>query len=215
MINISQFNYEFGAFVRHGNNGYAQVAKNNPHLHLSLKIQPLSPQEIILQISIENRGDDQVLNSLFVDFELPDFIPEEVLENAWTQSGFSGYKPGIHPSRKRKLFLLRDQNPCSFLPEYGYIKNAQISEWYTQLLGTHQALLIGAVTTGKQFTSIYILKQGKGTFVRVACQLDGIILNSGEICQSETRVPGGGRPRSIIGKICSLAEELCNDRNAP
>jgi len=215
MINLKQLNFDTGGFVRAANNGCTQIDKNNPDLQLRLAIQAHSPNELILQISIQNRGESQHLNALFVEFELPEFKPHQVLVNGWCQEGFSGYTQGIHRTQKRKVFFRRDQNPYSFLPEYGYVEKAQISEWYAQVVRDNEAVLIGALTTSNQFTTIYVVKKDGGTFVRMACQLDGIILPGGESLKSEKLYLAVGGRDELLDKFACLLQKFAGINNLP
>lgn len=204
MFNINNLNFDIGAFIPGASEEFARVDRYRDNLQLVLEIQPLSPRELTLQVSVENLGESQALYSLFVDFELAEFIPVEVLVNAWSQSGYSGYVKGIHPTHRKKVVFVRDQNPYSFLPEYGYVQKSQVSEWYTQLVGTHETIMLGALTTRDQFTAIYLVKKDGGTFVRIACQLDGTILPGREKLRSEKLYLAVGSREELLERFGSL-----------
>lgn len=142
-------------------------------------------QEKIIQINIKNIGQDTAINSVYIDFEISNFNLQEILQNGWGQSSFSGYINKITPTKKNNIILVRDQNPYSFKKNFGYIPKSQISEWYTQLVSSKTALIIGAVTTQNQYTSIYIINQNNKILIRVACQFDGIIIKKNQTLYSE------------------------------
>lgn len=178
-------NINFGAFT----NNFGFVGNNN-QLKIGFKLSEIKINNDISQfiLYVENKNDfDVQINSLMVaEFEIKDFKLLQVLENGWVQSSASVFKKKMRPSKPSKQFLARDWNPFSFDKNYGYIKNATVSEWYTCIDSNAYSLTIGAITTSNQYTQIYLTPSKTGVFVRVTCQLDGYKLKPNEKVNSET-----------------------------
>ncbi len=164
---------------------------------------------ITFQVKISNNINKiiSVYSIIVADFVLRGHVPSKVLENAWTQSGFSGYRNDITPTKKKKLFLERDQNPFSFQKDYGYLDNSMVSEWYTQLVGDGWSLVIGAVTTKDQFTQIFLKKEDGGIRVRITCQLDEMKLLPSERVSSEKIAFIYGKKEDSLSVFADLLSE--------
>ncbi len=144
------------------------------------------PEIFVFQAEVINESKEEVkINSIMVSEFLMDGKVESVLENGWGQSSFSGYRNKILRTKKNKFFLKRDQNPNSFLDDYGYMKNAMVNEWFTEVVFSDENVVIGAVTSADQFSQIYLRQEKEKLRVRVTCQLDGLILKPGEKVASE------------------------------
>lgn len=122
-------------------------------LVLNLEDKKLDKNIRLLRLRVHNLGKEEInLNSFLIgEFEIGNLEINEILINGWGQSSFSGYKPFNGHTRKSLLFLKRDQNPFSFLADFGYLEKSLVNEWYTQLLNRKEAAVIGAATTKNQF----------------------------------------------------------------
>ena len=180
---------------------------SNP-FKLSLSLSEQNPEENIriLKLKITNKSDkDIAINSLLIqEYVISDFNIKEVLENGWQQCSFSGYRNNIKPTKRKRVFLVRDQNPFSFRKDFGYLKNSMVNEWYTQLVGTKKSTVIGAITTRDQFTQIYLRQEGKNLRIRITCQLDGVILEPGQEISSEKIAIITGSKEDVLEKFADL-----------
>jgi alpha-galactosidase len=140
-------------------------------------------------LRVRNNSNRDIKINSFVVLEF--FLPNEykivnILENNWLQCGEIKYKKINEPTVKNKLFLQRDQNPYSFIEDYGYIDNSIVSEWFTSInFKNNKNLFIGAVTTKDQFSQIYIKEVDEKIMIRVSCQFDGLTLRPGQVTKSE------------------------------
>ncbi|EKD57273.1 MAG: hypothetical protein ACD_57C00355G0001, partial [uncultured bacterium] len=179
----------FGAYLSDNKDCFEFVNFNEKPTAINFSLSEQNPEENIriLQLKITNKSDkDITINSLLIqEYVISDFNIKEVLENGWQQCSFSGYRKGIKPTKRKRLFLVRDQNPFSFKKEFGYLEGSMVNEWYTQLVGNNKSIAIGAITTKNQFTQIYLRQEGKDIRVRITCQLDGVILRPGRKISSE------------------------------
>ena len=203
---------KFGVFLKDKPGVF--LNKNTSEIEFSFKHTQIDKNTLILQLRIKNTGKDNFeINSLVIsDLVLADLDPDEVLENAWTQSGFSGYRKGIPRSKRSMLFLMRDQNPFSYRSDYGYLNNSLVSEWYTQLLCGQRSLVIGAISVRRQFTQIFVRKEKKGTRVRITCQLDGLEIAPDETFESEKIAVLAGEKRKTLEDFAILIKRE-NDIN--
>lgn len=121
----------------------------------------------------------------------------KILEHGWLQCSEVTYKNLSESSKINKIFLQRDQNPSSYIPEYGYIAGSIVSEWFTSVEMNGGMLFVGALTTKDQFTSIYLKDTNEGVVLRVACQLDGIEIKPGMSLVSEKVYFGFGEEGKV------------------
>lgn len=177
---------EFGVCVELGGKSKLVLEKNNEGLALKRILVEESEDRLVLQLEVTNNSKEScVVNTmLMADFDLPGKV-EKVLENGWGQSSFSGYRPRIEKTKRRKFFLKRDQNPYSFKKSFGYIGNSMVNEWFTQLVFPEMCYVFGAVTTADQFAQIYLFDNKTSVKVRVTCQTDGLVLKPGVSVFSE------------------------------
>ncbi len=141
-----------------------------------------------LQTRIKNVSTNSInINSILVaEFLLhEDLHYGKILEHGWLQCSEVGYRNLGDVTRMLKVFLQRDQNPNSFKPEYGYVEESIVSEWFTTLDIDSKTLLIGAVTTGNQFSTIYIKDKNGEAGIRVITHLDGLAIKPGMVVVSE------------------------------
>ncbi len=173
---------KFGAWT---NQGFVDSA--NKGLEIKRITEKIDRNVRLIQIKIKNIGDNDIfINSFLVgEFELEQGKAEKVLINGWGQSSFTGYRNINDFSRKPRFFFKRDFNPCSFRKEYGYLEKSLISEWYCQLVYKDKALVVGAITTERQFSQIFIQKQPTKIRVRITCQADGLPIKPGQEMVSE------------------------------
>ena len=155
-MNLDQINFKTKVFCS------TKISTTN--LITSLSTTTINKQEKDLQINLKNIGKDTSVNSICIDFKIPNYKITEILENGWGQSSFSSYINKITPTKKNKIILVRDQNPYSFKKDFGYIPKSQISEWYTQLVGNKTSLVIGAITTQNQYTTIYVINKNNNIY---------------------------------------------------
>jgi len=201
-MNLDQINFKTKVFCS------TKISTTN--LITSLSTTTINKQEKDLQINLKNIGKDTSVNSICIDFKIPNYKITEILENGWGQSSFSSYINKITPTKKNKIILVRDQNPYSFKKDFGYIPKSQISEWYTQLVGNKTSLVIGAITTQNQYTTIYIINKNNKIFVRVACQLDGIILKNNQTLKSEKIYLGFGAKEKSLENFANLLKKCAH-----
>lgn len=153
-----------------------------------------------LQIRLRNSTQNtKILNSFLVtEFIIPHKVRiGKVLEHGWLQCSEVLYKSLDESTKINKVFLQRDQNPTSFLPEYGYIESSIVSEWFTSLEMSGGTLFVGAITTKDQFTSIYVKNTEDGVRLRVVCQLDGTEIKPGMSLVSEKIYFGFGEEKDV------------------
>lgn len=177
------------------------------------RITSYEKDNLIFQLRVRNnsRKPAKIYSFVVSEFYIPDEIKiTGVLENNWLQCSDILYKDVGNYTVKRKSFLQRDQNPYSFTEEYGYLEKSVVSEWFTSInVGKNKSLFIGAVTTKDQFSQVYIRKEGKGVFVRVTCQNDGLVLNPGQVIKSEKIFFGVGDQNLIKNQFAtSLAKHM-------
>ena len=208
-------NSEYGVLINSGKKSQFLRVRSKL-INLQRKILP-TQQGYITNLFFRNRGSRplKVYAGVVVDFLIPHYFPNEILENSWTQSGFSGYRKGVTPTKKKKLFLTRDQNPFSFREDYGYLKNALVSEWYTQLIESNESLVVGAISASDQFTQVYLRQEKQGIRVRVTCQLDGLRLDPGKSFKSEKIVFLMGRKQETLDKFADLVRKENRVGNLP
>lgn len=176
----------YGVFVKIEGKNILIPAGNKNELSFKRKIVEENEMGLVVQIElINNRTDDILVNSILVSEFILSGKVEKVLENGWGQSSFSGYRTEMKSTKQRRFILKRDQNPNSFKNNFGYLQNSMVNEWFTQIVFSEKSCVIGAVTMADQFSQIYLLKEKGGLRVRVACQLDGLILKPGEKIVSE------------------------------
>ncbi|OGM61883.1 hypothetical protein A2961_03800 [Candidatus Woesebacteria bacterium RIFCSPLOWO2_01_FULL_39_21] len=198
----------FGAYLSDNKDCFEFVNFNEKPTAINFSLSEQNPEENIriLQLKITNKSDkDITINSLLIqEYVISDFNIKEVLENGWQQCSFSGYRKGIKPTKRKRLFLVRDQNPFSFKKEFGYLEGSMVNEWYTQLVGNNKSIAIGAITTKNQFTQIYLRQEGKDIRVRITCQLDGVILRPGRKISSEKIVIITGPKKESLETFAQL-----------
>jgi len=148
------------------------------------KVDGMSMKLIVSNTSSKRLRINSVVISEF-NWDIEPKLVDRVLVNGWVQSSDSGYIEGIQATKKKKLFLKRDQNPYSFKEEFGYIPNSCVSEWYTQINLKDIALLAGAISVDKQFCQFYISSQENSILIRSTAQFDGITLAPGESIETE------------------------------
>lgn len=91
MENLLRDRVSYGAFIK----GSSRVVRDGEtDLEIILEDKVINNDTRILRLKIKNVGGNVVnLNSFLVaDFNIPNLGIEEVLENGWGQSSFSGYK---------------------------------------------------------------------------------------------------------------------------
>ena len=204
-----------GIFIE-GGNGILR----NGEAGLSIKLHKKflkRKKDAIISLKVVNNGKKAVrINSLIVaDLEIstPEFT--QVLENGWGQSSFSGYKKISDRTKKKRLFLQRDQNPFSFNPQFGYVRNSIISEWYTELIGEGLSIVIGAITTQFAFSQIFVKQEKQQLKLRLSCQLDGFILKPGQTVQSELFAVLAGLPTETLNRFALLLKKYSGPRKLP
>lgn len=140
-----------------------------------------------LRVRNNSKKDIKINSFVVLEFFLPDDLKiNNILENSWLQCGEVKYKKINEPTIKNKLFLQRDQNPYSFIEDYGYIDNSIVSEWFNSInFKNNKNLFLGAVTTKEQFSQIYVCEVKGKVLIRVTCQFDGLNLRSGQVAKSE------------------------------
>lgn len=177
---------KYGISYRDRLNDFYQNSSGRNFL-LKRKITKLKdyPNSFQIEVELKNISDStKFINSVVVaDYTLPKTLGNfvEVLYNEWTQSGSCKVLEEIKGTEKSNYIMMRDQNPFSFLEEYGYLKSSLISEWFTRLSFEKLHFLAGALTTNNQYTVIYLKEEHESIRVRVVCQFD------------ELEVPIGGK----------------------
>lgn len=197
-----------GLFV--GGNSPEVVTESNETLRLSLDDKNLNNHTRLLQLRVKNMGSRGVpVNSfLIAEFEIPNHDLVSVLENGWGQSSFSGYRSPKEYTKRRRLFLKRDQNSLSFRSDFGYLDKSIVNEWFTQLVFKDWAAVIGAVTTKDQFSQIYIQNLNEKLKVRITSQFDGLTLDPGEEVSSEKIVIVAGQKEETLKEFGSLLKQF-------
>jgi len=187
-------NSQYGVFYQYpdGNGGpkFFNPKEHLTPLKVTREVVSDSQDSVTLKLNILNNSSKRLrINAAVISEFLWDIDPkliEKVLVNGWVQSSDSQYiRGGIKPTKKKKLFLLRDQNPYSLREDFGYVKGSCISEWYTQLCLREVSLLAGAITVEKQFCQFYTKDQKDAILLRTTSQFDGITLVPGESIQTE------------------------------
>lgn len=187
-----------------------QLTQNNSDLKIEFEDKRLDKSTRILRLRVKNTSDKVLhINS----FQIGQFIIfkkalNKVLENGWSQSSFSGYKPLSGYTKKNKLFLKRDQNPFSFQRDYGYLEKSIVNEWYTQLLSKNQAVVIGAVTVKEQYSQIFLKQLKDKLIIRITSQFDGLALKPGKEVFSEEIAIIIGSVEKSLEKFGKLLKEL-------
>ena len=174
------------------------------------RIEEKDGRNLILSIRVRNESPKPIKIFSFVvaEFLLPVKV-SKVLENNWLQCSEISYKRFDYSTKKNVLFLQRDQNPYSFMPEYGYLNNSIISEWFTCLDLGEESLFMGAVTTADQFSQMFVRKEGVSVKVRVTSQYDGLTLKSGQVINSEKIFFGVGKEGVVQKEFAhSLARKM-------
>jgi hypothetical protein len=195
-------------FTKSGKNLFSST-KNNCDLVITESTNINSKGIQILQVNVKNIGTaDILLNSILVsEFLLKGQIPSEILENSWTQSGFSDYKKINEVTKRKRFFLTRDQNPYSFKNEFGYLKNSLVSEWYTQLVFKDYSMVIGAISIRNNFCQVYVREENGGVRVRITCQFDGLSLKPDESFESEKIAVISGSKDESLNKFADLVRK--------
>ena len=111
-MNLDQINFKTKVFCS------TKISTTN--LITSLSTTTINKQEKDLQINLKNIGKDTSVNSICIDFKIPNYKITEILENGWGQSSFSSYINKITPTKKNKIILVRDQNPYSFKKDFTF-----------------------------------------------------------------------------------------------
>ena len=188
LFSLDKLKPSFGAFVKESDNFtfIPNTSGRNSPLQFTIS-DTKSGNHRILQLKAKNVTNRTIfINSLVVaEFLIPNFSPDQVLENGWQQCSFSGYRNKVIPTRKKRFILYRDENSHSFLPEYGYLDKSLVSEWFTELKHKEKSLVIGAITTSEQFSQIYVREESAGTRVRITCQFDSLPIEKGKTFVSE------------------------------
>lgn len=203
---LGEIKPSFGAFVRRDNaNHYVDAADSNQaFLQFDLK-ESRKGKIWILKLKAKNISDKPFnINSLLVsEFLLPNFFPEQILENGWQNTSFCGYRGKIDPSKK-KIILAHDQNQFSLRRDFGYLHKSLVNEWFTQIVGRSTSLVIGALSIRKQFTQVYLRQEKHGLRIRINCQLDGLSLSPGESIFSEKIALIFGSKKESLKKFAHL-----------
>ncbi|MFH2020381.1 MAG: glycoside hydrolase family 36 protein [archaeon] len=143
---------------------------------------------IELEMLVKNNTHKKInlYSAVVCEFVLEDSChTKEVLEHGFLQCSFSSYRKPWQHTKRKSIFLIRNQNQNSFEKKYGYMDKSIVSEWFTCIRMKRSSLIIGASTTAKQFSAIYVRKEKDGLRVRVICQFDGIILTPGASIKTE------------------------------
>lgn len=206
-MNINIDRQKYGLYFS-DNDGFKFIKKrdNFSPLRFSLIEKSLPGNIEILQLEVKNNSSKTIyINSFLVtEFVLKNFELTEILENGWQQCSFSGYRNFLKPTKVKRIFLARDQNPFSFKKDYGYLDNSMVNEFYAQLGSKEKSIVIGAVTIKDQFTQIYLRKEKSGIRVRVTCQCDQLPLPPGKILKSEKIAIVEGSKNSTLEKFAAL-----------
>jgi len=154
--------------------GNSELTLNHKDLEIELEDTRIDKFTRTLRLKVRNIGKKPIkLNSFLIgDFEIPINGTEKVLENGWGQSSFSGYVPIKAFTKKNRFFLKRDQNPFSFRTEFGYLNKSIVNEWYTQIVREDKSVVIGATTTKKQYSQIFLKAEKNRLRVRITSQFD-------------------------------------------
>ncbi len=183
---LKQSNY--GAYVNASVND-PFLGRQSGDIVFEQVVEEISQNIVKVKLVARNVSDHSVrLNSLLVaDFVL-DSPVEKVFENGWVCSSASEYvKPG-KKSVKKEFLMKRDSNPLSFKENFGYLKDSLVSEWFTKLSFGEEIILLGATTTSRFYSQVYVINDSKSsqTRVRLTCQIDGKELDPGDVLESET-----------------------------
>jgi hypothetical protein len=178
---------EYGVFLSDSHGEYEK--RDCKDLLIERSVNVIGDGAYVLKVKLTNKSNKLIkLNSILVadvvEKKKADRI-KSILQNGWMQSSFADKTTKFTKTKKNRVFLKRDQNPYSFRCEFGYLKNSIINEWFTQINTLESSLLVGAITTAKQFTQIYIREQNEELAVRITCQTDGISIEPNEIIESE------------------------------
>ncbi len=176
---------KFGIII--SKNGSSEFLTNNDRNIEIERIEEKYKDNTIFYLRVRNASKKPIKINSFVisEFFMSNKGVKEIMENNWLQCSEIGYKKLNYQTKRNMGFLQRDQNPYSFLKEYGYVEGSIISEWFTCLRYKEESLFIGAVTTGDQFSQIYIKNNEVDMFIRITSQYDGITLKPGQVVKSE------------------------------
>jgi len=143
---------------------------------------------ISIKLLVKNTTDRSIrLKSIILaDFKL-NVSPDKILENGWLCSSLSNIVSNKHSTQKNNVVLKRDSNPFSFEEAFGSVKNSIVSEWFTKLVFENNTLLIGATTTDKFYTQIYVSEEEHGgdCRIRITCQTDDIDISPDNTIETE------------------------------
>lgn len=185
---------------------------------IKTKVIESSPNHFIIRSTAKNstRKNHKLASIVVADVFLPSIKAKSILENGWLNTSNSVYKkPGIK-SVPNNLFLHRDTNHRSFQKKYGYIKNSIVSEWYTKIeFEDNRCIVIGAVTTKDQFSQVFVKQLPEGLHIRVTCQLDSLILKSGESINSENIAFVLGTKSNVLKNFSKLIAKFNNIPKIP
>lgn len=144
---------------------------------------------VLMSLEIKNKSKStKHINSIVIaDFKLPRNLgsPTEYLINEWTQSGSCKKVDSIIKTEKSDYIMMRDQNPFSFMEEFGYLRDSMISEWFSSIDLDKLNFFLGAVTTSQQYSQIFYKLENGQLHIRITCQLDGVELEPGKKINSE------------------------------
>jgi hypothetical protein len=166
----------------------------------------------IYQLEFRNLSDKAIyVNSAMLELYLDG---ETVLEHGWLQCSDVFFRKADEYTRQKKVFMMRDQNPMSFMEDYGYLKKSIVSEWFTLISGK-TCHLIGAVTTHDQFSQIFVKKEKDRLRTRITCQFDGIIMQKNKTFRTEKIAVISGNEEVVKIKFNSLIRKHMGLKKRP
>ena len=181
---------DYGVYYNYLTNDYFQkpIGKDFEVKRKFFKIH--SPSKgLLMSLVIKNKSKStKHINSIVIaDFKLPRKLglPNEYLINEWTQSGSCKKVKSFIKTEKSDFIMMRDQNPYSFMEEFGYLGDSMISEWFSSIDLDKLNFFLGAVTTSQQYTQIFYKLENGQLRIRITCQLDGVELEPEKKVNSE------------------------------
>lgn len=211
---------KYGISFRDRLNDFYQNGSGRNFL-LKRKITKLKDCTNSFQVEVELKNiskSTKFINSVVIaDFTLPKTLGSfvDVLYNEWTQSGSCKILKEIKKTERSDYIMMRDQNPFSFLEEYGYLKGSLISEWFSRMSFEKIHIMVGALTTSNQYTVIYLKNDGGLIKVRVVCQFDEIELPVGEKLKTEKVVFMWDKNSGLENKFAKLVSKKMKLKNVP